>query len=137
MPQSKSKTFTFLTFSRIIAEAALHSPNRVDIAIDLTESEFNAVKGSPSEHGLCAYFPFGEYFIKKREVIRAEELPIDVANIKPGSPAATKPAHQHRLQADLPDPCDFGAEYNCKFGFKGEAARPQARTINPEAEKDA
>ena len=98
----------------------------------------NAVKGSPSKHGLCAYFPFGEYFIKKREVIRADELSVDVANIKPDSPAASQLAHQQRLQSELPDPCDFGAEYSCTYGFKGGASpRPKAQRIDPQAYKIA
>ena len=98
----------------------------------------DAVKGNPSTHGLCAYFPYGEYFMTKREVINANDLKVDVANIKPGSPAATKLAHLQRLESDLPDPCDFGDEYSCTYGFKGEASRPimaQTEKVTPIAQR--
>ena len=45
-------------------------------------------------------------------------LPVDVANVEPGSCPATKEAHMQRLKDDLPDPVSFGCEFT-SFGFVG------------------
>ena len=65
----------------------------MEIGIDLTKTEVACIKGKPSTHQICSYFPVGEFFLQKRESINTANLPIDVANIEPGSLPATKLAH--------------------------------------------
>ena len=65
----------------------------MDVAVDLTESEMQAIKGKESKYGLCAYFPESEFFLQKREWIDSQNLPITVRNIEPNSPQASKKAH--------------------------------------------
>lgn len=91
------------------------------MAIDLTKTELEALKGEPSERGLCSYFPEGEYFLQKRETMAYSSLPVDIANIEPGSPMATKKAHYNRLKTDLPKASSFGKEYT-KYSLQGKAS---------------
>jgi hypothetical protein len=65
----------------------------IEINLDLTKAEMDSLKGEPSGLGLCAYFPYGEFFLQTREVMDSTVLPIGVKNIKPGSPMTTRPAH--------------------------------------------
>ncbi len=71
-----------------------NSGSSLDVCVDLTKSEMQAVKnGMPTKLGLCSYFPKDEFLGRVREVIRAEDLPVDVKNIQLGAPAANKMAH--------------------------------------------
>lgn len=60
----------------------------------------------------------------RKETITDQELPVNVANIGPGTPAATKPAHLQRLKSELPAAQDFGAEYMGKYALRGVATHP-------------
>ena len=88
------------------------------MAIDLTKTELKALEGEPSERGLCSYFPEGEYFLQRRETIAHTCLPVDIANVEPGAPKATKHAHYNRLKTDLPIASSFGQEYT-RYSLQG------------------
>ena len=57
------------------------------------------------------------------------DLPVDVSNIDPGSPMATKFAHYTRLKEGLPDPCKFGDQY-CEYSLKGTLSKPIEPSIS-------